>query len=491
MQDRLSERITDVYLITMLLLFPLFFGFSGYGNVTLSKFVFLLAATGLWLAALIVAAALRRAVLPRLSPVRWAALAGAGIAVLSSLFSGDPGRSFVGAGRYDGLLSTLVYTLIFLGVSAFARPKLLHARAFALSVSLCLLVAIIQLGGGNPLGLYPRGWTFFDHGIQYSGVYLGTIGNTNILDAVLCLALPLFAGLYIAMDRREFLVPAALAVPVLLKAGGDGAYLSLLVIALAGPILLMTDPGRIRRALRLAALLLFAAALARWWQPSPGAPLRFVYASAAGWLVLAAAVCGTLSFLPQPGSFSPAQRALRVFFAALAGVCVVAGLIVVLCWKESSGTVYELKCILHGEIDDSFGSSRIRIWRACLALVPARPLLGQGPGMLAAKLDIQFARYVPETGETLRSYADNAHNVYLAALVNTGILGLAALLAQLALAGKEAAKRLGDPLRLSLALGLLCAAVHGFFGLGLCLSQPLFWLCLGLQCAEERLTDPE
>ena len=56
MKKVLTERITDVYLITMLLLFPLFFGFSGYTEITASKFVFLLAATGLWLAALLTAA---------------------------------------------------------------------------------------------------------------------------------------------------------------------------------------------------------------------------------------------------------------------------------------------------------------------------------------------------------------------------------------------------------------------------------------------------
>ena len=67
MQAKLTERITDVYLTTMLLVFPLFFGFSGYAAITLSKFVFLLAATGLWLAALAVAALLGKAERPAFS----------------------------------------------------------------------------------------------------------------------------------------------------------------------------------------------------------------------------------------------------------------------------------------------------------------------------------------------------------------------------------------------------------------------------------------
>ncbi len=485
MEDRLTERITDVYLITMLLIFPLFFGFSGYAEITISKYIFFLAATGLWLAALIVAAALRRLRLPPRSPVLLAAGVYAGICLLSWLFSGDLGRSFVGAGRYDGLLTSLAYLLCFSGVCAFSRPKRLHVRAFALAVSLCLLLSLFQLGGGNPLRLYPRDLSFFDHGVRYSGVYLGTIGNTNILDAVLCLALPVFGGLYIAGGQRELLVPLVLAAPVLVKAVGDGGKLAFLLLLLFSPILLLTDLMRIRRALRLAALLLAAAALSLWWQPSPGAPLRFACAPAVGWLMLAGAVCCALSYVPLPASFSPAPRTLRTVFAALAGAGVLAGLAAVLCFHGSSGTLYEFNRLLRGQAEDSFGSSRIRIWRACLALVPARPLLGYGPGMLAAHLNIAFSRFVPETGETLRSYADNAHSVYLAALVNTGALGLAALLAQLALAGKCAAKRLRDPLRLSLALGAGCAAVHGLFGLGLCLSQPLFWIALGMLCAPD------
>ena len=485
MKDRLTERITDVYLITMLLIFPLFFGFSGYAEITLSKYIFFLAATGLWLVALLVAAALRQLRLPSRSPVLIAAGVSAGIFLLSWLFSGDLGRSFVGAGRYDGLLTSLAYLLCFAGVCAFSRPKLLHVRAFALAVSLCLLVSLFQLAGGNPLRLYPRELTFFDHGIRYSGVYLGTIGNTNILDAVLCLALPVFGGLYIAEGLRELFIPLVLAVPVFVKAAGDGGKLAFLLLLLLAPILLLSDIGRIRRALRLSSLLLLAAALSIWWQPAPDAPLRFVYAPAVGWLILAAPVCNALSYMPLAASFSPAPRTLRIVFAALAGAGVLAGLTAVLCFPGSSGTLYELNRLLHGQAEDSFGSSRIRIWRACLALVPARPLLGYGPGMLAAHLDIEFSRFVPETGETLRSFVDNAHSVYLTALVNTGALGLAALLAQLVLAGKCAAKCLNDPLALSLALGAGCAAVHGLFGLGLCLSQPLFWIALGMLCVPD------
>ncbi len=483
LKPKLTERITDVYLITMLLLFPLFFGFSGYSQITLSKFVFLLAATGLWLAALAWAALMRRAQAPFRHRAQIAVLAAAGISVLSWLCCGELRTSFLGAGRFDGLLSALVYAVIFLGVSAFSRPKALHFRAFALSVSLVLLIALLQLAGRNPLRLYPRDLGYYDHGIRYSGVYLGTIGNTNILDAILCLSLPLFFSLYVCGIDWFPIVPALLSVVVLWKAGGDGLKLSLLLTALAIPPLLFNDLWRIRRALLALAQLLLAAALGALWQPGPDTPLRFVFSVLPAALLAAAALCAALSFCPLPARFSPRESTLPRFFALLSGAAIVVGALAVLLIPWKSGTIYELRETLRGNAQDSFGSSRIRVWRGCLALIPARPLLGRGPGMLAAYLDIPFSRYVPETGETLRSYADNAHNIYLGVLVNTGALGLAAHLAALGLAAAEGLRRRRDGLYLSLALGLLCASIHAFFGLGLCLSEPLYWLALGLLCA--------
>lgn len=485
LQRPLTERITDVYIITMLFLFPLFFGFSGYSQITLSKFVFLLAATGAWLIALLTAALLRRADAPaRCAPQR-AALALAAAAVVSWLCCGDLKTSFLGAGRFDGLLSTLVYVVIFLGVSAYSRLRAFHLRVFSASLCPVLLIALLQLGGFNPLWLFPGDFTYFDAGIRYSGVFLGTIGNTNILDAILCLALPCCFALYVCDIDRFPLVPAVLSVPVLCKAGGDGLKVAMLFIALVLPPALLTDVGRIRRALRGLAWLLLAAALGTLWQPGPGTPLHFAAALLPFLLLAAAGLLAGLSLCPLPKRFAPKPKTLRRFFSILSGAALLVGLAALLFFPWKDGTIYEISQTLHGHAQDSFGSSRIRIWRGCLALVPAHPLLGCGPGMLPAYLDVPFSRFVPETGKTLRTFADNAHNIYLAALVNTGILGLLAHLATLACAAVMAIRRRRDPLRLSLALGLACASAHAFFGLGLCISEPLYWLALGLLCSKE------
>ena len=139
---------------------------------------------------------------------------------------------------------------------------------------------------------------------------------------------------------------------------------------------------------------------------------------------------------------------------------------------------------MHGQLEDSFGSSRILIWRSVLALVPERPLLGGGPGTLALRLEMSFSRYVPETGQTLSSFVDNAHNEYLRLLADTGALGLLSYLALLLCAFARCLRRRGvRPVSSALLLSLVCYCIQDFFGLGLCLVSPLFWILLGLSQA--------
>ena len=72
--------------------------------------------------------------------------------------------------------------------------------ALGIAACLCCAVALWQIAGGNPLGLYPNGWRFADAGTLYSGMYLGTVGNTLILGSVLSLAVPVLV--YTAVKKR-------------------------------------------------------------------------------------------------------------------------------------------------------------------------------------------------------------------------------------------------------------------------------------------------
>ena len=488
-----QELATDLYLITILCIFPLFFGSSGYLDVTFSKYMFWMTSTALWLAALVIFCFLRRSP-GRLEAEQLAALAFLTVCLCSWFFSPYRLDGFLGAGRYDGFLTIASYVLCFLGVSRFTRPKPLHAAAFAVGITLCCAVGVLQLFGFDPLRLFPGTMTYYDAGTLYSGAYLGTIGNTNLLDAVLCAALPLFYALWVCGDGGKagalFLLPLLPGCFLLVRAGGSGAMLALAACALAAAPLLFTDLWRLRRGMRGCALILLSCGAALSYVPvyiQRRLSIRFtaspaVFAALAGALLLFG-----FSFL-QPRRFHPTAKALQRGFFLLDAAAVLGALAAVWFWSGTEGTVYELQNALHGQLSDSFGSSRILIWRECLKLVPKRLLLGGGPGTLALRLDVTFSRFVPETGLTLTSFVDNAHNIYLGYLVNCGALGLASYLGLLACAFRGAMQKLKlrRPMVPALALSVFCAAVHGLFGLGLFICEPFFWCMLGLLCARDK-----
>lgn len=419
-----ARWLTDKYISLMLLVFPLWTGTEGYAAITRGKFLFFAVLSALYLALLLPCALLvgekpRRARLPQ-----WSALAFMAAACLSAALSPYGHAVILGASRYDGLLTLLLYGGIFLGVSAFGEWKKYYVYLLAVSASICSLVAIPQLLGGNPFGLYPGELTYFDANVRYTGEFLGTIGNTNLLAAFYCLCIPLFvwhALTHRALRDRLVLVAAALCLGVLIA-------------------------SRV----------------------------------ASGAVALAAAAVVLMPYYVNYTSHS--RKKALIAAGCLAALCL-AALAAVYFYGGGSGTLHELSQLLHGHVEDSYGSSRVAIWRECLRLAGERPLVGGGPDTLALRTDMTFSRFVEETGSTMSTHVDNAHCEPLGYLVNLGALGLIPYLALCA----ESLRRFFRGCAPAVGAALACYLVQSLFGLGLCIVVPLVWIYMGLVCSGKEL----
>ena len=419
-----ARWLTDKYISLMLLVFPLWTGTEGYAAITRGKFLFFAVLSALYLALLLPCALLvgekpRRARLPQ-----WFALAFMAAACLSAALSPYGRAVILGASRYDGLLTLLLYGGIFLGVSAFGEWKKYYVYLLAASASICSLVAIPQLLGGNPFGLYPGELTYFDANVRYTGEFLGTIGNTNLLAAFYCLCIPLFiwhALTHRALRDRLVLAAAALCLGVLIAS---------------------------RVASGLVALAAAAAVLIPYY-------VNYIHRN---------------------------KRLTLAVSASMAALCVLA-LTAVYFYSGGSGTLHELSEVLHGHVEDSYGSSRVGIWRECLRLAGERPLVGGGPDTLALRTDMTFSRFVEETGSTISTHVDNAHCEPLGYLVNLGALGLIPYLALCA----ESLRRFFRGCAPAVGAALGCYYVQSLFGLGLCIVVPLVWIYMGLVCSGKEL----
>ncbi len=481
----LCEKLTDKYIWLMLAVYPLFLGFRGYARLTDSKYIFFAAASFLWLAALI-ALCLLRGERPkaRLKAVHWAVLAFLAVCLLSTLCSLHRAEALLGSARYGGLLTLSLYCGIFFGVSLFARPRREYAFAIGLSAAVCCAVAVLQLCGSGVL--YPNDFNFFDGNIRYSGIFLGTIGNAGPLNAYLCLAVVVCAGAYIIGDERYdalLVLPAALGVFVMKCSGVAAGAVALAAAALVLPPLLVNSMHRLFRLCRCACALCAALGFSMWLSFAPdGVSLSRNAASLA--LFLSAAALLAAPVVLRRYDFS--AKALLRFFLCLDVILILAALLMLWFYPFASGTPHELSEALHGRISDDFGSSRIRIWRETLLLFTERPLLGGGPDTLSLRLDLHFSRFVPETGESVSSFIDNAHNAYLGYLINIGLLGLLSYLAVICLTAAELLKKKFRDFRAVMFVGLAAAWTEAFFGLDLFLTNPMFFIFWGLFFGKEN-----
>lgn len=327
-----ARWLTDKYILVMLSLFPLFVGvrLNAYESITASKFYFFAIATGLWAAGsilLLVIGLIRgeRYAL-EVRPAHLAVALFLMVGGISACLSEYGSVCLIGANRYTGYLTYVLYGLIFFGVSWLGEPKRRHIWAMGLAAVVCCVIALLQLGGLDPFWLYPDGTNYYDKYVAYNSAFLGTIGNTGLLSAYLCLAGPTLTafGLRSKKFDRLLLLPGALAVIVLLCCDVDAG-----VLALAGCIL-VSVPMLIR---------------------SPKGSK------------IAAGVSGGLTLTGLAG----------VYF-----------------WPGTSGTIYEASQLLHGHLADEFGSHRGQIWKRCWELFREKPWLGGGPGTAALRIKIQW-----------------------------------------------------------------------------------------------------
>jgi len=476
----MRQKWTHWYLLVLLGVFPLWLGFYGYRDLTAQKFGFFVAVTGLWLAGLAWFGVRERAWhFPKHAGSVCALLLMAGLC-LSAVCSRFGARTIIGVSRYDGLLTWVLYIAVFLGVSAYGRPRPAYAYALAFSGTVNCVVAVIQLLGYNCLWLYPGAWTFYDSGVKYTGEFLGLIGNTDLLGAFFCLVIPVCFGSFVVFGGRKtacLLPSGALCLFVLLKSGVSGALVGLLVCVLVGAPLIVTGRERLSRGVYVLSLLCVTAGISAAVRFSE-AGTEMVLCKLMAALFLAGLVFA--AFARLLGKWDKKLCKLPRTIAAIEILCVVLTLGAVYLAPPPDGTLYELSRLLHGEVSASFGSHRVEIWQETWRLIKERPILGGGPGTLEARTALEFSRFSEEAGRLLRVHVDNAHNEYLNLLVNDGAVSLLPYLALMLATARRVWRDRNDRALCAWTLPLLAWWGEACFGLGLCVILPMMWAVWGL-----------
>ncbi len=351
------------------------------------------------------------------------------LSAFSTALSIDSRLSFWGGTRRNGLLTLLIYVacslLMSFGISLHKTGRA-ALWAAGVSVTICCAIAVLQLAQFNPLHLYPDGLNYYDAFNEYTAAFLGTIGNIDLLSAFLSMAIPGF-----------------LCALIVLKSSGS------------------------RRLLLLIPLLLSLYVLLR--------------------MSVAGGILGTAGalMLMFPALLSDRKKRM-IAFAIVASLIVAVIAVIYFFGSGLSGTPGEFYELLHGNIDDMFGSGRIYIWRTLWPLVGERPLFGAGPDTLSLRSTAEFAGIDYSHNAYLHSVVDNAHNEYLGILLNLGVFGLIAYLGMLVSVFICWLRRAPENLAAAICGSAVCGySIQAFFNIDSPVTTVFFWLLLGMMLGSD------
>ena len=417
------ENVVTAFLLVLGSVYLLFTGREGYGNIAFAKFAAFAALCGIFLLAL-TAAYLRERRLPscfcrKLDAVTACLLGYLLLSLISAICSPFGGIAFIGSSRYEGFITILLYVLIFFTVADRQGSRRLPLYVFGGGMLIFCCISLIQFAGGNPFGLYPERLNYYGAGVSYQGEYLGTIGNVDMVAGLMCIAIPLFL-LYIILakdDQWRMWLLIPLGLCVVVTIRMD---VTAAFLGLAGGLLL-TIPVVLPRS-------------SRWKKP---------------------AVIGVLSFIA-------------------------AGVIGVFAFDISGGLFHELHQILHGHIEGSYASDRVKIWLEVWQQIKLQPLFGSGPDTLYL-WQRGFSQYDAAMNVNVTTVIDVAHNELLNICANQGIPAMLSYLVALILIGIRWVKKAADNTLVAICgSAALCYVIQSMFGMSMCLVAPFFWVMLAL-----------
>ena len=481
--QKTAALLTMVYLCVMFLLHPLVFS-NYYFNITETKLVFFLVASGLYLLALLFA----RIALPPdygvarkrvgVHPAAIAMLLLFAVSLVGGLISRYRGEVFFGENnRYQGLLTLFCYAGLIFALSRREINLKWPERAFLAGACIVSLFGVLHHFGLDPVGFKEN----LNAGDR--GRFLSTIGNADFYGAYMVLAFSVTLGYFLRADRRHARVFAALALAVVsfgtLVAGSDSAALGLIAAAALVPLLLFSDAAALRR-LPLAWAVFFLCAFVFGLMsalPSetylssffaavcrPLLALPLLVASLALWLMLRRVAAERLS------------RARRPYVATLA-IALLLGIIALVLLNTLLKQVPLGGLERYLRFSESWGTDRGRIWTFVIGVYDKLPIAQKLFGASSGAL------FHADAVSPIFSDAglDTAHNEYLQYLITNGLLGLVCYLAVLFFAFREGFRRSkSEPFYRGLTLAVAAYAVQATVNIAQPMTTPLLIVLIGI-----------
>lgn len=405
--------------------------------------------------------------------------------VMSFIMAEDKKNAFTGAqGRYCGLafmiLIFIMYIIVSARVSNMEKMWSLISMVFVLVSSVTFIIAILQNIGFDPFKLLD--------GInrKQRNIYVSTFGNIDIFGSFICIALPLFMGLYVTeksnIKRIVYGIGVFAGFMAFIPANADVVFAGVgaAIIAVLFATVYMERVDRLFELVMLGSGGYLGMVLLRMLVGTNGAKITGFnrLAEHPALLVIIFAVVLFIRLIIQvyinknktEVYINKQKNGTGIKLIIALAVVLISGIAVIIYGRKNNLAMFDF--------NDKWGSYRGYIWRRVTGLYGELPfvqkIFGHGNESIRSLMD---DRFYDEMLQVTGTVYDNAHNEYLQYLVTQGLLGMLSyvgVVVAAAIAGVKKIKK--SPYILGLLLAVVSYGVQAIFNVNQCITTPYMFL---------------
>ncbi len=414
--------------------------------------------------------------------------------VMSFIMAEDKKNAFTGEqGRYCGLafmiLIFIMYIIVSARVSNMEKMWSLISMVFVLVSSVTFIIAILQNIGFDPFKLLD--------GInrKQRNIYVSTFGNIDIFGSFICIALPLFMGLYVTeksnIKRIVYGIGVFAGFMAFIPANADVVFAGVgaAIIAVLFATVYMERVDRLFELVMLGSGGYLGMVLLRMLVGTNGAKITGFnrLAEHPALLVIIFAVVLFIRLIIQvyinrnkteiyinenksEVYINKQKNGTGIKLIIALAVVLISGIAVIIYGIKNNLAMFDF--------NDKWGSYRGYIWRRVTGLYGELPfvqkIFGHGNESIRSLMD---DRFYDEMLQVTGTVYDNAHNEYLQYLVTQGLLGMLSyvgVVVTAAIAGVKKIKR--SPYILGLLLAVVSYGVQAMFNVNQCITTPYMFL---------------
>ena len=396
--------------------------------------------------------------------------------VMSFIMAEDKKNAFTGAqGRYCGLafmiLIFIMYIIVSARVSNMEKMWSLISMVFVLVSSVTFIIAILQNIGFDPFKLLD--------GInrKQRNIYVSTFGNIDIFGSFICIALPLFMGLYVTeksnIKRIVYGIGVFAGFMAFIPANADVVFAGVgaAVITVLFATVYMERVDRLFELVMLGSGGYLGMVLLRMLVGTNGAKITGFnrLAEHPALLVIIFAVVLFIRLIIQV-YINKQKNGTGIKLIIALAVVLISGIAVIIYGRKNNLAMFDF--------NDKWGSYRGYIWRRVTGLYGELPfvqkIFGHGNESIRSLMD---DRFYDEMLQVTGTVYDNAHNEYLQYLVTQGLLGMLSyvgVVVTAVIAGVKKIKK--SPYILGLLLAVVSYGVQAIFNVNQCITTPYMFL---------------